>query len=237
MMGRSVRLVDTATPSHGFEGARRRSQSWVSLGADRSGSAARCMDPLRGWDRARPGSACATVLRRQGHARARSTRTYPGRQRLGDKEFVISPDEQPSVQAWSRIRPAAWPVQAGRYPWNQYERRGTLAYLAAYDVRRARVIGRCDSTTGIARSQPGRTGHDQPAWPTLAAVTGVTLRRMEIRIILDRSGPPVGSLRVAGPGRAHGPEQGRRSAYRLARAVEGAVSGHGQARRRLASGP
>ena len=33
---------------------------------------------------------------------------------------------------------------------NEYQRHGTLAYLAAYDVHHARVIGRCDSTTGIA---------------------------------------------------------------------------------------
>ncbi len=31
----------------------------------------------------------------------------------------------------------------------EYERGGALAYLAAWDVRRARVFGRCESTTGI----------------------------------------------------------------------------------------
>ena len=30
-----------------------------------------------------------------------------------------------------------------------YHRLGTLAYLAAYDVHRARVFGRCEPTTGI----------------------------------------------------------------------------------------
>ena len=33
---------------------------------------------------------------------------------------------------------------------NEYQRHGTLAHLAAYDVHHARVIGRCDSTTSIA---------------------------------------------------------------------------------------
>ena len=33
---------------------------------------------------------------------------------------------------------------------NEYRRGGTLAYLAAYDVHRAQVIGRCAPTTGIA---------------------------------------------------------------------------------------
>jgi hypothetical protein len=31
----------------------------------------------------------------------------------------------------------------------EYERQGALAYLAAWDVRRARVFGRCDESTGI----------------------------------------------------------------------------------------
>jgi hypothetical protein len=32
---------------------------------------------------------------------------------------------------------------------HEYERGGALAYLAAYDVHRAQVIGRCEPTTGI----------------------------------------------------------------------------------------
>ena len=32
---------------------------------------------------------------------------------------------------------------------HEYERGGALAYLAAYDVHRARVMGRCEPTTGI----------------------------------------------------------------------------------------
>ena len=32
---------------------------------------------------------------------------------------------------------------------SEYHRYGTLAYLAAYDVHRARVFGRCESSTGI----------------------------------------------------------------------------------------
>ena len=33
---------------------------------------------------------------------------------------------------------------------SEYRRHGTLAYLAAYDVHRAHVIGHCAQTTGIA---------------------------------------------------------------------------------------
>ncbi|WP_251018441.1 transposase [Streptomyces sp. ISL-1] len=32
---------------------------------------------------------------------------------------------------------------------HEYQRGGALAYLAAYDVHRARVLGRCETTTGI----------------------------------------------------------------------------------------
>jgi hypothetical protein len=32
---------------------------------------------------------------------------------------------------------------------HDYQRRGALTYLAAYDVHQARVFGRCETTTGI----------------------------------------------------------------------------------------
>jgi transposase len=70
---------------------------------------------------------------------------------LGENDFVLSADEKPGVQARRRIRPSLPPgahrpmrVEA------EYARGGTLAYLAAYDVHRAHVIGRCEPTTGIA---------------------------------------------------------------------------------------
>ena len=45
---------------------------------------------------------------------------------------------------------------------HEYDRGGALAYLAAYDVHRAKVFGRCDATTGIdAVHGPGRAGHDR----------------------------------------------------------------------------
>lgn len=69
---------------------------------------------------------------------------------LGDKDFVLSADEKPGVQARSRIHPVAppGPGQPMRVE-HEYERHGTLAYFAAYDVHRAHVIGRCEHTTGI----------------------------------------------------------------------------------------
>jgi hypothetical protein len=71
-------------------------------------------------------------------------------QPLGDDEYVISADEKPGVQARMRIHLplAAGPRRPARIE-SEYRRYGTLAYLAAYDVHRARVMGRCEPSTGI----------------------------------------------------------------------------------------
>jgi hypothetical protein len=69
---------------------------------------------------------------------------------LGRNEFVISADEKTSIQARVRLH-ASLPPKSGR-PMRvefEYERGGALAYLAAWDVRRAKVFGQCHATTGI----------------------------------------------------------------------------------------
>ena len=70
---------------------------------------------------------------------------------LGPREYVLSADEKTSVQARLRIHPSLAPA-AGRpmYVEHEYERGGAWAYLAAWDVHRAKVFGRCEATTGIA---------------------------------------------------------------------------------------
>jgi len=70
--------------------------------------------------------------------------------RLGKRDFVISSDEKTSIQARARIHPtlAPAPGRAMRVE-HEYERRGALAYMAAWDVHRAKIIGRCEPTTGI----------------------------------------------------------------------------------------
>jgi transposase len=71
---------------------------------------------------------------------------------LGDDDYVLSADEKPGVQARHRIHPSI-PPGPGRRPMlveSEYRRHGTLAYLAAYDVHHAHVIGHCAPTTGIA---------------------------------------------------------------------------------------
>ncbi|KGH45213.1 transposase [Modestobacter caceresii] len=70
---------------------------------------------------------------------------------LGPDEYVLSADEKSQLQALRRRHPDL-PPAPGRIRRQEFEYRrgGTLAYLAAYDVHAARVIGRCAPTTGIA---------------------------------------------------------------------------------------
>ena len=76
-------------------------------------------------------------------------RVWDGRALRAD-EFVISADEKSQLQALHRRHPDL-PPAPGRVRRQEFEyrREGTLAYLAAYDVHHARVIGRCAPTTGI----------------------------------------------------------------------------------------
>jgi hypothetical protein len=70
---------------------------------------------------------------------------------LRDDEFVLSTDEKTSIQARARIHPTL-PPQPGlaMRVEHEYVRCGAWAYLAALDVHRAKVFGRCERKTGIA---------------------------------------------------------------------------------------
>lgn len=69
---------------------------------------------------------------------------------LGADEYVISADEKTSIQARCRCHPTLPPARARMMRVeHEYERRGALAYLAAWDVHHARLFGRCEPTTGI----------------------------------------------------------------------------------------
>jgi len=65
-------------------------------------------------------------------------------------DYVISSDEKTSIQArnHSGLRIAPKPGQCQRIEF-EYKRGGALAYMAAWDVRRAKVFGICEKTTGI----------------------------------------------------------------------------------------
>jgi transposase len=71
-------------------------------------------------------------------------------QPLGPQDYILSADEKPSIQARIRCHPSL-PSTASRpaYIENEYKRGGALQYLAAWDVRRGYVIGRCEPKTGI----------------------------------------------------------------------------------------
>jgi hypothetical protein len=71
-------------------------------------------------------------------------------QPLAPSEFVICADEKTSIQARCRCHPTLPPGRARLMRVeHEYDRGGALAYLAAYDVHRAHVMGRCEATTGI----------------------------------------------------------------------------------------
>jgi len=68
-------------------------------------------------------------------------------------DCVISADEKPSIQTRRRIcqsLPPAPGVPRGQRVEHTYKRGGALTYLAAWDVRRGHVFGRCESKGGIA---------------------------------------------------------------------------------------
>jgi hypothetical protein len=69
---------------------------------------------------------------------------------LGVHDYIISSDEKTSIQARIRCHPSlnAAPGRPRRIEF-EYERGGAVQYLAAWDVRRGYIMGRCESTTGI----------------------------------------------------------------------------------------
>src|SRR5712692_3124952 len=89
---------------------------------------------------------------------------------LGVDDYVISADEKTSVQARRRKHPTLPP--ASDRPMrveHEYFREGAWTYLAAWDVHRAKVFGRCEVKSGIAPvdrlvsevmgQEPYRTAH------------------------------------------------------------------------------
>ena len=75
---------------------------------------------------------------------------WQGEPPLGEDEFVVCADEKTSIQARCRGHPTLPPRKARMMRVeHEYQRAGALAYLAAYDVHRAQVIGRMEPTTGI----------------------------------------------------------------------------------------
>jgi hypothetical protein len=75
--------------------------------------------------------------------------TWEG-QPLGPKDYVLSMDEKTSIQARGRTHEEMPPEpEQTRRIEAEYERNGALQYLAAWDVHRGMIMGRCEKKTGI----------------------------------------------------------------------------------------
>jgi hypothetical protein len=70
---------------------------------------------------------------------------------LGAHDYILSADEKTSIQARIRCHPSLGPAPGRqRRVEHEYARGGALQYLAAWDVQRGYVMGRCEPQTGLA---------------------------------------------------------------------------------------
>jgi hypothetical protein len=71
-------------------------------------------------------------------------------ERLHPGDHVVCADEKPSIQARARRHPTL-PATCGhgQKVEHEYERKGALCYLAAWDARRAKIFDRCAPKDGI----------------------------------------------------------------------------------------
>jgi len=70
---------------------------------------------------------------------------------LGPRDYVLCADEKTSIQARRRKHPSLPPApDRPIYVEHEYARTGACAYIAAWDVHRAKLFGRCERRTGIA---------------------------------------------------------------------------------------
>jgi hypothetical protein len=133
----------------------------VARHAQRSGLVARISDStVWRWlheDAIRPWQHRCWIFPRDPHFQAKAgrildlyERRWQGKSLRAD-EFVISTDEKTSIQARLRVHPSlpTGPGETMRVE-HEYARCGAWAYLAALDVHRAKIFGRCEATTGIA---------------------------------------------------------------------------------------
>jgi len=71
-------------------------------------------------------------------------------QPLGPKDYVLSSDEKTSIQARQRKHEETPPTPKRRRRVEpEYKRHGAVQYLAAWDVHRGIILGRCEAKTGI----------------------------------------------------------------------------------------
>ena len=133
---------------------------------------------------------------------------------LGSNDYVICADEKTSIQARCRCHPTLPPGKArAMRVQHDYKRGGALAYLAAWDVHRGQVTGRCEATTGIA---PFTRLAEQVMTAEPYASAGrvfwivdngsshrgaASIKRMHERLAERPPDPPASPRLLAGPGR------------------------------------
>jgi DDE superfamily endonuclease len=108
-------------------------------------------------DAIRPWNYRSWIFPRDPDFRAKAARVldlYAGRWQgklLHPGEFVLAADEKPSIQARAREHPTAAPRPGGegQLVEHEYERGGALCYLAAWDVKQAKIFDRCEPKGGI----------------------------------------------------------------------------------------
>jgi DDE superfamily endonuclease len=109
-----------------------------------------CQDAIRPWNYR------SWIFPRDPHFQAKAgpiLDLYQGRfqgQLLEPGDFVVCADEKPSIQARARTH-ATLPATPGdgQRVEHEYQRRGALCYLAAWDARHAKLFDRCAEKDGI----------------------------------------------------------------------------------------
>ena len=108
----------------------------------------RCPSPLA---TSKPDLPSRSELCRQSRAYPRSYERVWESAPLATDDYVICADEKTSIQARRRKQPTlpSAPNRPTRVE-HEYFREGAWTYLAAWDVHRAKVFGRCEIKSGIA---------------------------------------------------------------------------------------
>ena len=76
-------------------------------------------------------------------------------QLLHPGDYVVCADEKPSIQARKRIAPTLGATRGdGQKVEQEYERKGALCYLAAWDARHAKIFTAAPPRTASSRSTP-----------------------------------------------------------------------------------
>ena len=153
-------------------------------------------------------------VRREGRAGVGPLRRVFEGKRLRPNEYVISADEKSQLQALGRRHETSppGPGRPSRYEF-EYERGGTLAYLAAWDLHHANLFDRVEPKTGIEpfgrlveqvmTTEPYASAARSTGSSTTAPHTRARRRSTGPRPLAERpADPPPGARVVAEPDRA-----------------------------------